>query len=469
MATPKETLQECAVAGRAPGLSAGGYRRAVAVAVAVAGVLAALAAASTTRPIAARGTAGITPVPCPQQDWQLSDAAFDALPGAKPHFGKYDGGLYRIEIPDNWNGELVLWAHGYFAINGPTGSTLRVENHPIREHLIREGFAWAASSYRCNGYVPGQGLLDTMALTDLFTKTSGGSAPRRTYLTGMSMGGHVTILGLHKFPTTFAGGLATCAAGPELFDFYAGVAAAAEAITDIRFTPDAIPQELEKMTGMLGHPPGYTEKGRQLASVEIHISGGPRPFAVEGLASQERFLALIGAGAPAIAGSSVPLYRGVDTTHIRYALDEGLGLTAASLDRSVRRKSGDPEYRGEHTPYEEVAPFDGRIERPLLTLHGSGDLWVPIFLEQTLKHAIAKAGHQELLTQRVMRIAGHCGFSQPEQIRAFDDLVRWVRDGVRPEGDDIDGNMADAGRRFTDPLRENDPGGLRIAAASKHQ
>jgi len=25
----------------------------------------------------------------------------------------YDGGLYRIEIPDTWNGELVLYAHGY--------------------------------------------------------------------------------------------------------------------------------------------------------------------------------------------------------------------------------------------------------------------------------------------------------------------------------------------------------------------
>ena len=42
------------------------------------------------------------------------------------------------------------------------------------------------------------------------------------------------------------------------------------------------------MTEILGKPPDYTDKGRQLASVEIQISGGPRPFAVEGLAS--RFL-----------------------------------------------------------------------------------------------------------------------------------------------------------------------------------
>ena len=28
-------------------------------------------------------------------------------------FGQYEGGVYKIEIPDNWNGELVLYAHGF--------------------------------------------------------------------------------------------------------------------------------------------------------------------------------------------------------------------------------------------------------------------------------------------------------------------------------------------------------------------
>jgi hypothetical protein len=125
----------------------------------------------------ALGKPGINPVPCPQQQWQFGDAAFEALPGAKAFFGRYDGGLYRIEIPETWNGELVLYAHGYVPNQGQNGSNLRVGNHTIREHLIKEGFAWAASSYRCNGYVPGQGLVDTMALVDLFTKSNGGRAP----------------------------------------------------------------------------------------------------------------------------------------------------------------------------------------------------------------------------------------------------------------------------------------------------
>src|SRR5256886_13538671 len=58
---------------------------------------------------------------------------------------------------------------------------------------------------------------------------------------------------------------------------------------------------------------------------------------------------------------ALPISRfcGVTTTHIRYAIDGGLGLTSDRLNQRVRRKTADPEYRGDKTPYEEVAPFDG--------------------------------------------------------------------------------------------------------------
>jgi len=147
-------------------------------------VLIALSARSTSGVV---GRPGITPVACPVQKWELADARFDALPGASAFFGAYDGGIYRIEIPAKWNGELMLSAHGFVSNAGPDGSRLRVGTPAIRQHLIEQGFAWAASSYRCNGYVPGIGLQDTMALVELFTKFNNGSAPRRTYLTGTSL------------------------------------------------------------------------------------------------------------------------------------------------------------------------------------------------------------------------------------------------------------------------------------------
>src|SRR3954454_17807061 len=245
---------------------------------AVAIVAATIAIASVEHPRAEVGKPGLTPVPCPTQEWQFGEATFEALPGAKAHFGKYDGGLYRIEIPDNWNGDLVLFAHGFASNAGTNGSMLRVGVHRFREHVVKEGYAWAASSYRCNGYVPGQGLLDTIALVDLF-KQANGKPPTRTDLPGESMGGPVTLLGMQEFPTMFAGGLAMCPAGSELSDFFAASSAAAEVITGEQLHADTVQQDAAKITQLLGKPPDYTDKGRQLASVEIQISGGPRPFA----------------------------------------------------------------------------------------------------------------------------------------------------------------------------------------------
>jgi fermentation-respiration switch protein FrsA (DUF1100 family) len=412
---------------------------------------------STARP-SALGRPGITPLPCANQVWQPIDPKFDALPGARAFFGSYEGGLYRIEIPEHWNGELALYAHGYVPSTGARGSELRVGNSPIREHLVNEGIAWAASSYRCNGYVPGQGLVDTMALTELFAKVNEGRRPQRIYLTGTSMGGHVTVLGMHEFPKAFAGGLAMCPAGPELFDFFAAVGGAAEVITGRTFTLDTMQDDLAKMSDLLGKPPDYTDRGRQLASVEIQISGGPRPFAAEGLVS--RFLGNINGAA--IAGGATPSNRAVMTTHIKYAIDEGLGLTADALNTRVRRKPLDTAFRSDKSPYEELVPFDGKLDRPLLTMHGTGDLFVPIFLEQTLKRAVVASGRRKLLTQRVYRIPGHCGFSQPEMTAAFDDLEKWVHQGIKPDGDEVEGDLNHAGMRFTQPLRPGDPGSLRV-------
>jgi pimeloyl-ACP methyl ester carboxylesterase len=415
------------------------------------------------------GKPGITPAPCADQSWEELDPTLPASPGAKVTFGHYEGGVYRIEIPDRWNGELVLWAHGYTPSGGAQGSRLRVgvpgvgQGSPLRQHLVAEGFAWAASSYRCNGYVPGRGLLDTMALTEIVTRQNGGKPPDRIYLAGVSMGGHVTLLGLQEFPAAFAGGLALCPSGPGEMDFLTSVAAASELITGVKVTAATREADVTKLTTLLGKPPDYTDKGRQLASVQIQTSGGPRPFAVEGLAS--RFLEN---ASTVVDGKDADIWNRVATnTDVHYAIDEGLGLSAEAINASVRRKAADADARSARGPYEEAIPFDGRIERPLITLHGTGDLFVPISLEQSLKRAVDTAQRSSSLVQRIVRSPGHCNFSAQEQIDAFDALVTWVRNGSRPEGDNVSGDLTNAGLKFTNPLRPGDPGTVRVSASAR--
>ena len=86
----------------------------------------------------------------------VRDPYFEPLGGAHAESGYYSGGAYRIEVPSAWNGGLVLFAHGYRG----EGPDIFVGDSPIREHLIANGYAWAASSYRGNGYRPDWGVDD---------------------------------------------------------------------------------------------------------------------------------------------------------------------------------------------------------------------------------------------------------------------------------------------------------------------
>lgn len=405
------------------------------------------------------------PFPCAANiNWRMGNPSFTALAGARAEYGQYAGGLYRIEIPDNWNGELVLYAHGFVSATGTDGNLLRVGTPPggWRQHLITKGYAWAASSYRCNGYVPGIGLQDTLLLTELFYNANGQKASSKTYLTGISMGGHITILGAHEFPTTFAGYLAMCPAGPGLFDYFAANGAAMEVVTGLKFsTTEPAATSLAKMLAVTGTPGSYTPAGLQMASTMINISGGPRPFALEGLPPY--FAATI-SGAK-LAGATDPFTSAFTNDNWTYSIDPGLGLAAEKLNAEARKVPANPAFRGPDGPYDELMPFDGTIQRPVLTMHGTGDMFVPIFLERELKAAVAKAGKSDLLVQRIYRIPAHCAFSDAEVISAFEGMVAWAKGGAKPAGDDVSADLANAGLQFTTPLRPGDPGTKSITPA----
>jgi hypothetical protein len=410
---------------------------------------------------------GLTPIPCEAGPFTPTDPSFTALPGATAYHGYYDGGSYRFEVADNWNGELIMYMHGT-----ATGPNLN-SNIPAtyRQFAVANGFAVGASSYRCNDYKPGIGLTDTILLKDLFTEFTGRDEPSRTYLVGSSMGGFQTQLGMHVFPTMFDGALDLCGMNSENWDNYVAIAAAAEFITGIQFDDvDSVAATQAAMIEILGLPgtvqqplPGtLTEKGLQLASVMVNMTGGPRPFAIEGLVPNFRnvkaYQFII--NGPALAGSTTPnnLTRG--NANAVYFVDPGLGLTTEALQDGVRRIDHHTEI---YELYEETRPLSGEIERPMLTLYNTADYVVTFSNSQALQRAVNAAGKSDLLVQRIIRAPGHCNFTAAEITTALTDLVTWVQTGVRPAGDDVlSTDLRDAGRQFTNPLRAGDPGTIRV-------
>ena len=114
----------------------------------------------------------------PQYFVNEASLPFAALTGTTTTrlWGVHGGAGYRIEVPENWNGELVVYAHGFRGI----GLELTVSFPAIRAYLVANGYAWAASSYSKNGYDVKEGVKDTLALTMLFNGLVGN--PTRRYL-----------------------------------------------------------------------------------------------------------------------------------------------------------------------------------------------------------------------------------------------------------------------------------------------
>lgn len=412
-----------------------------------------VAAGTPTPPPAATGL--VLPPPIATTEYGvLRDPAFEPLPGATARYGQYAGGVYRIEVPRNWNGGLVMYAHGYRG----EGRDIFVTNSPLRSHLIAGGYAWAASSYRGNSYRPDWGMEDTIALRALFIAEFG--PPRWTIIEGTSMGGHVTIASLELHPGIYQGALTECGVmtGVGVLDYLLAYTAAADFLSGIPLldAPDTATfmARVQQFVTEMGRPGAYTEKGRRFDSVVKHLMGGDLPQRMQGLAARYT-QNLSPAGNPNAATS--PGTRARTNRHIRYRIDPELGITEEELNQGIRRIGPAEGARSaEENPV--FADFTGRITVPVLSVHTTGDAFVPFSLEQDYRRKAIAAGTDHLLVQRAIRRPNHCQFEQAELARAFDDLVAWIEQGVRPEGDDILAeDLSRLGLRWTTPLLPDDP------------
>jgi dienelactone hydrolase len=379
-----------------------------------------------------------------------SKLPFAALPGATTYWGVHTGAGYRIEVPDNWNGELVMWAHGFAG----TGLELIVENHPLRQLLIPLGYAWAASSYSRNDYDVATGVQDTHALAKRFNGIVG--TPDRTFITGASMGGHITAVSIEQYPKAYDAALPICGAigDFELFDYFLDFNVAAQQIgtgtstypvdtVEYLFsTVPTIKANLEAVPG--GWPVVLNTDGTNLKNLTELRSGGVRPNFDEGwffwntfpefASGPGNFLFDLGVGdgsLPRAPGSSVD---NTDTVY-QFDTDPALSPEEEALNTDIVRIAADPQTRHPNG-LAQVPVISGDIEVPVLTLHNLGDLFVPAHNEIAYASRVGANGASDLLVQRAIRGVLHCDFTAEEFSTAFLDLMAWVNTGVKPDGDD---------------------------------
>lgn len=403
---------------------------------------------------------------------------FEALPGtnANVSWGTHKAAGYRIEVPESWNGELIMYAHGFRG----TGEALTVDSPPLpmRAWMLSQGYAWAASSYSKNYYDVRSGVQSTNDLARLFASVHG--KPSRTFITGFSMGGHVTGAAIEQFPNIacregrrgrscrrvasilgkLSGGIQYSGAAPfcgvmgdlELFDYFGDFARGAEASAGVpltQFPPPAnyyegdgvFPAVLGTLFqgGIAGFPDALTAQGQQHKAFTQLISGGDRPGFDSAYSFWAGFL-YFGFGASGgdvdgvLSGNSYgnigKVYQ-LDTN--RAVSDEERAFNQAMFrvraDRGVNRKR--------FLQLQRVPEIHGRLAIPVVSTHTLGDLFVPFSMEQIYAKEVRSKRRSKYLVSRATRAIGHCEFSSGELVSSLADMIQWADTGQRPAGDDI--------------------------------
>lgn len=392
--------------------------------------------------LAVSGTTTAAPPPAYYVD--AAKLPFDPIPGLTGQrlWGVHNKAGYRIEVPVNWNGRLVLWAHGFRG----TGLELTVDNHPLRPFLLANGYAWAASSYSRNAYDPSQGAKDTHALAQFFNGRFG--RPVKTYITGASMGGHVSTIVAEQWPRSYDGAMPICGVmgDYELFDYFLDFNVAAQALSGVGqtapFAADYLTVTVPQTKAALGpaFPFALNAAGQALAGLTQMQTGGVRPMFEQAWIYWNAlvpgdFLFLRGVGDGTLTRQPGVAWQNSDVTY-QFDADPALSPAESAFNATVQRITADAQAR-RRDGLANVTPTNGNLKIPMLTLHTLGDLFVPFHMQQVYARRVAANGASNLLVQRATRDVGHCTFTPTELVRTFSDLVTWVEGGVKPAGDDV--------------------------------
>ena len=344
------------------------------------------------------------------------------------------GAVYRICMPffPPWNGDLVVFAHGYVSPTEPVGIPENQMTLPggitLADIANSLGYAFATTSYSTNGLAVLEGIADLVDLVDIFTAAKG--TPDTVYLIGGSEGGLITTLAVERHPDVFDGGLAMCGPYGD-FGYQINHFGDFRVVFDYLFPglipgspidiPDWLMEQWDTHYETTIKPeiedPANASLVEQLLSVTDAAYDAEDPSTkegtIQGLLWYNVFATNDGmdklGGQP--FGNQDRVYAGSDDD--------------AQLNQGVQRFSAD------QVALDEIAAnyqTTGHLSVPLVTLHTTGDPLVPYWHTTLYRGKTIAADnialHEHLEADRY----GHCSFTPTEVLYAFTSLVNMVDD-----------------------------------------
>jgi pimeloyl-ACP methyl ester carboxylesterase len=335
----------------------------------------------------------------------------------KVETGEINGARFRIDMPEKWNGGLVMYCHGYAVVPGRFDNT---KPNPVMDVFLKEAYAVAQSGYAAGGWAIQEAVEDTEALRRYFSRKYG--SPKETFVTGHSMGGFLTMMLLETFPNSYDGGLALC--GPlapaswfmtrRLFDM--------RVVFDY-FFPGALP-------GPVKIPADYAVSEARNDSIEKLLDSKPGQSAAvrrwTGLRNNKEAAATLVFFTYLL--KELEERAGGNPFDNRNTIYEGAEDDNALNDSVVRYGS---DARAEAYLERYYTP-SGHLTRPMLAIHTTYDPLVPPWVTNMYATLTARGDGDAFFVQQYVKHAGHCAILPAEIGKGFEQLRQWTAVGKRP-------------------------------------
>lgn len=390
----------------------------------------------------------------------LSVQSTSAAPQVGPidRSGSINGAPYRIVVPAQWNGTLLVYGHGYRDKADHPGE---VDNRnadiaPSAEAanaLLAQGYALAGSAYKDNGWAVAEGVEDLRDLTEFFRARV--AVPDRTILWAFSMGTVIGFKSMEQFSDLYDGALCACAVGAgatQSWDSAGDLALAYSTVfgmpaawgtfgdvrNDIDFETEVQPKLIPEVSSAANFP--RFEFIRLVTGTPGRGITPPAPpqfypgwvftdmfFAMEARSELERR-----AGGPIV--QNINRNYNLSTEERLYLLT--LGVPSAVIDgwltaMNAQRVVSAPPLARDYV--ERNANYTGRIQGPVLTMHTIIDPLVTVTQQYEYKQTVSNARRGNLLFQTYTTGNGHCAFTGPQLLTAVNAINAWVQFGVRPD------------------------------------
>lgn len=339
-------------------------------------------------------------------------------------------------MPAQWNGKLIVYAHGYVAPNRPLGipedqMLLPGTNTSVADTLTGLGYAFATSGYSANGLAVQQGVADLIDVVGIFKAKKG--TPKQVLLVGVSEGGLITTLAVEQHPDVFNGGLAMC--GPYgsfldqthyfgdfrvLFDYFFPGLIPGSAVD----VPTSLLDTWETTTYSTTIKPVITDpaNGTKVAQLLAFAAAAydlndlnSKTKSVEDILWYNIFAtndAKAKLGGQPFANQS-RVYVKNDPT-----IPDDPNLNN-SLNNTVARFTADTAALAAIAKYE----TSGKLSVPLVTIHTTHDPVVPYWHAEQYQAKVNAANRATLYAHFKVEAYGHCQFTSLDILSAFNTLI----------------------------------------------